>query len=112
MKLIQTSRPRGFFKVLTSTRETQAALMVLKPGQATSEAPENEHPRSEQWLFVISGTGRATVGRRNVGLRAGSLLLIEKGEKHRIRNSGRKPLTTLNWYAPPAYTNDGNVRKI
>jgi len=110
MKLIQTTRRRGFFKVLASTRDAQAAMMVLQPGQETSEKPENEHPRSEQWLFVISGAGRATVSKRNVSLREGSLLLIEKGEPHRIRNTGRKPLVTLNGYAPPAYTSAGDLR--
>ena len=80
--------------------------MVLPPGRSTGE-PQNEHPASEQWLFVISGAGRARVKGRRVGLRENSLLLIEKGEIHQITNSGRRPLVTLNFYAPPAYTPDG-----
>jgi mannose-6-phosphate isomerase-like protein (cupin superfamily) len=41
-------------------------------------------------------------------LRAGTLLLIERGERHEIRNTGRAPLRTLNVYVPPAYRKDGN----
>ena len=83
--------------------------MVLPPGGSTGEKPENEHPRSEQWLYVVSGTGRAVVGNRRATIRGGSLLLIEKGEAHRITNGGRKPLVTLNLYAPPAYGKDEEV---
>jgi len=37
------------------------------------------------------------------------LLLIERGDRHEIRNTGTIPLTTLNFYAPPAYTKAGNT---
>jgi mannose-6-phosphate isomerase-like protein (cupin superfamily) len=101
---------RAFFKVLESTRSAQSAVMVLQPGQSTGQ-PQNEHPRSEQWLFVVSGGGRALVNKRRVALRDSSLLLIEKGEVHQIKNTGRRPLVTLNFYAPPAYTQNGELRK-
>lgn len=85
-------------------------MMTLKPGQSTTDEPENEHPRCEQWLFVISGTGRAIVGKKRIRLREGSLLLIKKNESHQITNTGRSPMQTINFYAPPAYTSGGNVR--
>jgi mannose-6-phosphate isomerase-like protein (cupin superfamily) len=83
-------------------------MMTLKPGQSTGE-PSNEHPRSEQWLFVVSGSGMARVGKRWLTIRRNSLLVIEKGEVHQITNRGRRPLT-LNLYAPPAYTSAGEPR--
>jgi mannose-6-phosphate isomerase-like protein (cupin superfamily) len=109
MKHIKTARKHAFFKVLQSTNSAQGAMMVLGPGQSTGE-PQNEHPRSEQWLFVVAGTGRALVNRRRVTIREGSLLLIEKREIHQITNNGRRPLVTLNFYAPPAYTKDGDPK--
>ncbi|CAN5700288.1 cupin domain-containing protein [soil metagenome] len=109
MKLISTAKHRRTFEVLHSTRQTQAAMMSLRPGGASSDQSENEHPKSEQWLFVISGSGRATVSGRTPRLRAGSLLLIEKGEGHRIVNTGRSPLVTVNMYSPPAYRKDGEL---
>jgi hypothetical protein len=36
------------------------------------------------------------------------LLLIEQGDKHEIRNSGRGLLRTLNFYTPPAFTKRGD----
>jgi mannose-6-phosphate isomerase-like protein (cupin superfamily) len=109
MKHIKTGTHRGFFKVLASTRSLQAAKMVLQPGASSGEFGD-EHPRSEQWLFVISGTGRARVGKSRVALTAYSLLLIEKDEPHQITNTGTEPLVTLNFYAPPAYTPEGDLR--
>ena len=110
MKHFSTAGHRSFFKPLHATRDCQAAMMTLKPGQSTTEKPENEHPRSEQWLFVLSGTGRAIVGKKRVSLKEGSLLLVEKDEAHQITNIGRTPMRTINFYAPPAYTSGGNVR--
>ena len=110
MRHIKTGKKRSMFTVLHTTRAAEAAMMTLRPGQSTSEKPENEHPRCEQWVYVVSGTGRATTGRRRVALKAGSLLLVEKDEPHQITCTGRKPLVTVNFYAPPAYTADGELR--
>jgi mannose-6-phosphate isomerase-like protein (cupin superfamily) len=110
MKLVNTAGKRNFFKVLLETKDAQSAVMVLPPGQSTGE-PDNEHPKSEQWLFVVSGTGKALVNKRRLSLRDRSLLLIEKGETHQITNTGRRPLVTLNFYAPPAYSKNGEPKK-
>jgi len=107
MRHIKTGSKRALFSVLHATHNAQAAMMTLRPGQSTSDQPENEHPRCEQWLFVLCGAGRATVGKRRVAMKPNSLLLIEKGEPHQITNTGRTPLVTLNFYAPPAYTKAG-----
>src|SRR4051812_37038265 len=111
MKLIKTTAKRSkIFSVLHASRECQAAMMTLRPGQSSSDEPENEYPRCEQWLLVISGTGKAIVGKRRTNLRSGDLLLIEKGEPHKISQSGRESLVTVNFYAPPAYDSEGEVK--
>ena len=81
--------------------------MTLAAG-GTEGGPDNRHRGADQWLFVESGTGIAVVNGRRVRLRAGSLLLIERGDTHEIRNTGRTPLKTLNIYVPPAYTKAGD----
>ncbi|EKQ62072.1 tetracenomycin polyketide synthesis protein [Xanthomonas citri pv. malvacearum str. GSPB2388] len=40
-------------------------------------------------------------------LQAGSLVAIERGETHEIRNTGNTPLKTVNFYHPPAYDAQG-----
>jgi mannose-6-phosphate isomerase-like protein (cupin superfamily) len=59
---------------------------------------------------VVGGTGVAIVEGERVELREGTLVLIERGERHEIRNTGETPLKTLNVYVPPAYTDDGDER--
>ena len=89
-----------------SNARAQAATMVIEPGDAEG-GPDNRHRGADQWLFVVAGRGVATVGGRKRMLRAGTLLLIERGTTHEIRNTGRTPLKTLNVYVPPAYRSDG-----
>jgi len=97
---------KGFSVALVNAR-AQAATMVIEPGDAEG-GWGNRHRGADQWLFVLSGTGRAVLGRRKQPLRAGTLLLIERGTTHEIRNTGRTPLKTLNVYVPPAYTKSGD----
>jgi mannose-6-phosphate isomerase-like protein (cupin superfamily) len=97
---------KGFVVALRNSR-AQAATMVLAPGDIEGGS-DNRHHGSDQWLYVVSGVGTATVGKRAQGLKAGTLLLIERGANHKIRNTGRTPLKTLNIYIPPAYTGAGD----
>ena len=90
------------WNVLGGTERSQAAEMVIPPGEKEG-GPDNRHEGSDQWLYVISGGGLAIVGRGEIKLHAGMLLLIEAGEAHEIRNTGQEPLRTLNVYAPPVY---------
>jgi mannose-6-phosphate isomerase-like protein (cupin superfamily) len=95
------------FRVAIGNRRSQAAEMVLPPGDCEG-GPDNRHRGADQWLYVVSGTGRATINGKSYGLRTGSLLLIERGDSHEIRNSGRTALRTLNFYVPPAYSSGGD----
>lgn len=95
------------YRVAFTNRRSQAAEMVLAPGD-TEGGKDNRHRGADQWLYVLSGTGAATVNGKRVGLSEGTLLLIEQGDKHEIRNTGRTLLRTLNFYAPPAFTKNGD----
>ena len=94
------------FRVSVGNDRSQGAVMVLRKGGCEG-GPDNRHRGADQWLYVLSGSGEAIVGRRRHKLRAGSLFLIERKEKHQISNTGRGLLRTLNFYVPPAYRTDG-----
>ena len=95
------------FRVAIGNKRSQAAEMVLGPGDSEG-GPDNRHRGADQWLYIVSGSGRAVVNGKRYSLRAGSLLLIERGDTHEIRNSRRSVLRTLNFYVPPAYTGSGD----
>ena len=50
----------------------------------------------------------AKVNGKRHALREGTLMLIERGDRHEIRNTGRDLLRTLNIYVPPAYDSQGD----
>jgi mannose-6-phosphate isomerase-like protein (cupin superfamily) len=106
MKKAQVSYQKGF-RVLTGDERSQAASMVIEPGGSKGGA-ENRHGGADQWLYVKSGVGEARINGHAYPLEAGSLVLVQRGDRHEIRNTGRMPLKTLNVYLPPAYTDDGN----
>lgn len=81
--------------------------MVI-PSGGKEGGPDNNHRDADQWLFIVSGKGAATIGGKKITLRASSLVLIERGHNHEIRNIGSNDLVTLNFYVPPAYTKAGN----
>jgi len=89
-----------YFEVVAETETAQAAEMTVEPGR-TVGGPDNYHAESDQWLYVVSGTARATVDREAVRIDAGDLLVIEAGESHGIENDGEQPLKTVNFYTPP-----------
>jgi mannose-6-phosphate isomerase-like protein (cupin superfamily) len=97
---------RGF-RVALRNRRAEAAEMVIAPGDAEGDS-RNRHCGADQWLFVVEGRGVATVNGRRLPLREGTLLLIERGDRHEIRNNGEAPLRTLNLYVPPAYDKSGD----
>jgi mannose-6-phosphate isomerase-like protein (cupin superfamily) len=97
---------RGF-RVAVGNRRAQAATMTIAPGE-TEGGPGNRHRGADQWMFVEAGRGVAIVNGNRHPLKAGSLIVIERGDEHEVRNTGRTPLRTLNIYVPPAYTGRGD----
>ena len=94
------------FRVIFGNRNAQAAEMVLKPGDAEG-SPDNRHRGADQWLYVVSGRGSALVNGKRVRIGPGTLMLIERRDRHEIRAEGSAPLSTVNVYVPPAYSKSG-----
>jgi mannose-6-phosphate isomerase-like protein (cupin superfamily) len=90
------------FRVVAGTPRSQAAWMTLAAGESTG-GPDNRHAESDQWLFVVSGSGTAIVDGERVPLAGGDLLLIAAGEGHEIRAADEAALVTVNVSAPPEY---------
>jgi mannose-6-phosphate isomerase-like protein (cupin superfamily) len=98
---------RAGFHVLIGDAQSQAASMVVAPGSCEG-GPENVHNGADQWLYVESGHGEALLNGHTYPLDPGTLMLIARGDRHEIRNTGHTALKTLNIYVPPAYDSDGD----
>jgi mannose-6-phosphate isomerase-like protein (cupin superfamily) len=108
MKRKKLSFRRGF-RIAIDAAHAQAAEMTIASG-GKEGGPDNRHRGADQWLLVVEGSGEAHIEGRKLKLGPGTLVLIERGEKHEIRNTGSHDLKTLNFYVPPAYTEAGNER--
>src|SRR5437763_12695161 len=96
---------RGF-RVAIGNQRSQAAQMTLAVGE-TEGAADNRHRGADQWLYVLAGAGEAIINRKRYPLSSGTLLLIERGDLHEIKNKRSTPLQTMHIYVPPAYASDG-----
>jgi len=94
------------FRIAFANPRGQGAELVIPPGDSEG-GPDNAHRGADQWMLVLDGTGTAIVGGKRRALKKGTLLLIEKGEKHEIRNTGRRQLRSFVVYTPPAYKKTG-----
>lgn len=106
MKRANVSFPRGF-KLWLGDEHSQAATLVLAPGETTG-GPENRHSGADQWIYVVSGTGEADIAGERFELTPSTLVLIERGDPHGFRNTGSGELCLLTFYTPPAYDAEGN----
>lgn len=93
---------KSWFSVLQTGELSQTAVMAIGPGEE-SGPKENEHPASEQVLYVIEGELTAEVGDRSFTMRAGDSTIVRRDVPHRFTNRTVQPVLTFNVYAPPAY---------
>jgi hypothetical protein len=72
--------------------------MVLEPGKAEGDATDR-HRGAAQWLFVVAGSGVATINSRRHPLRAGTLVLIPRSRAGAVDGLffGASPPQSLAW---------------
>ncbi len=85
-------RPWGYYETLRSSPGWQLKILVINPGHAIS-LQKHKH-RAEHWT-VAEGSGLVTRGSKVYKLKTGDDIYIQKGQKHRISNKGKKPVTIV-----------------
>lgn len=106
MKHARLSFEKGFTTAIGNAR-AQLSVMVIEPG-GKEGGPDNRHVGADQWLIVLEGAGQAIVEGRTIALDAGSVVLIEAGERHEIK-AGAATMKTINVFVPPAFDDDGEA---
>jgi mannose-6-phosphate isomerase-like protein (cupin superfamily) len=96
---------RPGFRLSVSNARSQAAVMVLAVGGKEGDG-DNFHRGADQWLYVVEGSGAAIINGHKAKLKAGTIVLIEAGDRHEVRNTGRTLLKTVSIYVPPAYRDE------
>lgn len=93
MKSDQLSFRPGF-RLSVSNSRSQAAVLVLAVG-GREGGPDNNHRGADQWLFIVEGTGTVIINGHKTSHKPGKMVLIEAGDHHEIRNTGRSLLKTV-----------------
>lgn len=106
MKSASVRYEKGFH-ILIEDQHSQAGTLVIEPGRSVG-GRDNKHRGADQWIYVESGEGEATVGESVVPMSKGTLILVQRGEPHGFRNTGLDALKILTFYVPPAYDQDCN----
>lgn len=90
------------FEVLQGTKRSQTAVLRLEPGEASSE-DLNSHAGSDQILLVIEGEVKVEISGEEDEMKAGDVVIVPAGAKHRFTNTGGTAVLTFSVYAPPSY---------
>lgn len=85
-------RPWGWFESLASGARFQVKRIVVHPGGCLSL--QSHHHRAEHWV-VVEGTARVTIGARVELVTENQSVYIPLGERHRLENPGKLPLTLI-----------------
>lgn len=102
MDLRNIAEATEWFEVLQTSRHAQTAVMTLAAGASTGQKAE-AHKKSDQTLLILKGRLSGKVGKEEVRLKKGDVLVISAGTPHRFKNTGRERAVTFNVYSPPEY---------
>ena len=75
-------------RVSIGNERSQAVQLVIAPGGHEAGGGDGRRD-SDQWLYVVEGSGLAIVNGEHHPLRPGSLLLLERGDVHGGRMRGK-----------------------
>ncbi len=85
-------RPWGKYTTLAEGSGYKVKRIVINPGQSISL--QVHYHRSEHWT-VINGTGKLTLGDKEIIFRENESTYIPIGTAHRLENPGKLPLAII-----------------
>ena len=85
-------RPWGKYNILFKNAGYQVKRIEIKPKLRFSL--QKHKKRSETWV-VVSGQGLATLGKKEIKIKSGSVVEVARGQAHRMENTGRVPLVFI-----------------
>ena len=92
------SQTEKFYKTtLWRGDQVMVGLNCLEPGQTQ---PVHAHKGADKFYFVLSGSGRFTVGDQDQTVTSGSLITAPAGVPHGVTNTGEERLSVLVAIAP------------
>jgi len=73
-------------------------VIRVLPGEAVR--PAHSHPKSEELIYIITGSGKVMIENELGEVRAGSAILFEEGKIHMLKNTGDVVMKVICFFAP------------
>ena len=77
--------------------------MITEDLPPKSEIKVHLHQREDEIIFIRMGEGIATLGDREVAVKAGATVYVPQGTWHGLRNTGKETLGMSAVYSPPGF---------
>jgi mannose-6-phosphate isomerase-like protein (cupin superfamily) len=96
----------GSFSNLLITGSTVAGnknmmgYSVFRPGINTKQ---KIHLVAEELAYIVSGSGKITMGRKNIQFKQGDSLYIPAGSPHGVKNDGKEDVVMVFFFSTPSY---------
>ena len=89
----------------TTSGITQCSLAeeILPPGRAVTP---HHHRELEEIYYILSGSGRMTVGEESNEVAAGDAVYVPRGHRHTLENTGDQPIRLLVVCGPAFFYED------
>ena len=101
-----TKENTDFRRVLYTGEKSQLVLMSLLPGE---EIGMEVHPENDQFFRFEDGEGEVIIGETTYQVSDGDAVIVPKGERHNVVNTGKTALKLYTIYSP-AHHKDGIIR--
>ncbi len=104
---LRIEKPWGYFEVLFETEYSKVKILSVDPGQMLS-MQMHEH-RSETW-YVTQGIATVTKGDTLLELSLGESIVIDRKERHRVKNLGTEVLEIIEIQTGTYFGEDDIIR--
>ena len=96
---LQPSDQEPIRSVVSRTQDTAIIAWLVKPGQ---HLPAHSHPSGQDTWIILSGTGTYQLDKQGNTkiIKAGDIVIAEKGAVHGVYNHGTEPLIFVGVVAP------------
>jgi len=102
-----TNKNDNYRKVLHTAKKEQLVVMSLPKG---GDIGSEKHPRTDQFIRVEGGQGKAVLNGVERPMRDGTALIIPAGVQHNIVNTGDDPLKLYTVYSQNEHP-DGTIER-
>jgi mannose-6-phosphate isomerase-like protein (cupin superfamily) len=87
----------------TGSQGVEMLWNAMAPGQSTGI---HVHHRSDEFLYVVKGKGLALAGGTEVTVESGDVVMVPRGEEHRLTSSETDPLEIVFLVDKPGLASD------